>query len=431
MSELRLHPLRAPRVGPTDGVLREGALEPGGGPLPCAIVAVSGPEPLIDHLASGLPDGPARPEALAARARAGTGRVLWGEPRTVASPSGRLLLSRLRGESSVAMVRADPRLLADMHIGSWYSAPAWQRLARRVAAPLLARLARSPRGSERSAVLGDLHFWAGVRKAATPAEWQRITGSSYVALYYHRLAGDRKPGQERLDVAPGQYARQLALLRRLRFRPVSTAEQLAFHLGGAVLPPRSYVVTVDDGFYDVVEPLARHADHRPQLFVPTDEVGGRAWWAGGEAIVNWDQLQALHAGGVTVGSHSATHIALPELPAEALERSLVESRRELAERLGAAGEVLAYPHGRHDGAVRAAARAAGYALAYSTDPGRNGAGTPQFALRRVGIKDWDNSWSLVFKVLTGRPIPHRWDVRLQWRWRAGSPPSWARAGRGR
>jgi peptidoglycan/xylan/chitin deacetylase (PgdA/CDA1 family) len=120
---------------------------------------------------------------------------------------------------------------------------------------------------------------------------------------------------------------------------------------------------------------------------------------------------------VTIGSHSESHVPLPTLGATDLERSLAGSRGELRRRLGIHCSLLAYPHGRHDEAVRSAARSAGYDLAYTTEPGRNGAGTPRYALRRVGVKDWDTRASFLFKVLTGRPVPYRWDRRLQARWR--------------
>ena len=51
-------------------------------------------------------------------------------------------------------------------------------------------------------------------------------------LLYHRLAGELKPGQERLDVPPAQFARQLRLLRRAGLHPVSLDEVVAFHHHG-------------------------------------------------------------------------------------------------------------------------------------------------------------------------------------------------------
>jgi peptidoglycan/xylan/chitin deacetylase (PgdA/CDA1 family) len=239
-----------------------------------------------------------------------------------------------------------------------------------------------------------------------------LTRSSYVALYYHRLAGEGKPGQERLDVPPEAFARQVRLLRLLRFRPVAPGDLAAFHAGElADLPPRSYVVTVDDGFRDCVEPLLRHAEVRPQLFVPTQEVGGRSWWAGDEPLASWEELEQLAAAGVAIGSHTRRHALLPELEESALADELEGSRHDLEARLPSV-PLLAYPHGRSDEASRAAAAAAGYQAAFTTDPGRNGAGTDPYRLRRIGVKAWDSRLSFLWKVATGELLPARWEAWL-------------------
>ena len=81
--------------------------------------------------------------------------------------------------------------------------------------------------------------------------------------------------------------------------------------------------------------------------------------------------------------------------------------------------MLAYPHGRHDDRVRRTARAAGYAVAYSTAQGRNGAGTDRWALRRVEPKMWDTLGSFGWKVLTAESPPGRWERRLVGRWQQG------------
>jgi hypothetical protein len=189
----------------------------------------------------------------------------------------------LRGRLAVEGVRAAPRTLAGTAAGTWFDAGWKRRLVRRA----LVRLPRPLRPF-------DAAFWAGARANATRAEWRRLTRSSYVALYYHRLAGDGKVGQERLDVAPEQFARQVRLLRLLGFRPLTPEELAAFHCGDQTnLPPRSFVITVDDAFRDCVEPLVRHVDVRPQLFVPTQEVGGRSWWAGDEPLASWEELERL------------------------------------------------------------------------------------------------------------------------------------------
>lgn len=366
-------------------------LEAGSGPP--LVVAVDGPEELLAPAREGLPEGPAAAEAVAIRLER-RGVSVERRPRRLPGPEARRVAREL-GRSSIRVLRADPSLVAEMRAGSWFASSWRRRIVRR------ARLGGL-----------DAAFWAGVRAEATAAEWSRLTRSSYVALAYHRLAGEGKPGQERLDLPPEQLAAQLRLLRRLGFRPLSLEDLLAFHSGERErLPRRSFVVTVDDGFRDCVEPLLRHADARPQLYVPTLELGGRSWWAGDEPVADWDEVERLAAAGVAIGSHTRRHVSLPDVPDEALADELAGSREDLAARLGSPPAALAYPHGRHDDRVVRAAGEAGYRLAFTTLPGRNGAGSDPFRLRRIGVKAWDSRLSFLCKAATGELLPDRWEAR--------------------
>ena len=180
------------------------------------------------------------------------------------------------------------------------------------------------------AVAADAAFWVGARSAATNKEWARLTRSSYVVLTYHRLAGDRIPGQERLDVDPAMFRRHLLWLRRLGFRPLSGAELAGFHANpSATLPRRSFVLTADDGFRDAVAAINGQISARPQLFVNTGCVGGVASWADDRPLASWDELRELAAAGAAIGSHARTHARLADTPAERLEEELAGSLREL------------------------------------------------------------------------------------------------------
>lgn len=294
----------------------------------------------------------------------------------------------------------------------WCEAPWRTRLLRRLRLPpaVLAPLAaRSRRWAE---LAEDLAHWERVRAESTPEEWRRLT-SSYAVLVYHRFAGELKPGQERIDIAPRRFRRHLRVLRLLGFKPLPLEDLLAFHRGERNdLPRRRFAITVDDAMADAIAPLRRAAALSPQLFVPTAELGGVAHWIDGEPVAGWDQVRALGAAGVAIGSHTRHHRRLTELDPAEREVELAGSLAELRERVPGAAAVLAYPNGDHDEAVCRATKAAGYEAAFTTEKGRNGPGADRFRLRRVSVHGADGAPAALWKVLTGEALPGWW-LRLR------------------
>jgi peptidoglycan/xylan/chitin deacetylase (PgdA/CDA1 family) len=298
-----------------------------------------------------------------------------------------------------------------MQIGAWFDAPWRTRLARRmVRGPLRwAAAALAPCSRRLLLAACDLEFWAGVRGRASRQEWRRLTASSYVALVYHRFAGEMKPGQERIDIAPRRFRRQLRALRALGFRALPAERLVSFHAGGPEpLRRGSVVITVDDAIADCVGPLQRHADWRPLLFVPTAEVGGRADWIGGEPVAHWDEIRSLAGAGVAIGSHVRHHRRLTGLSRAERDEELAGSLADLRAELPRPLEAVAYPNGDHDEAVCAAARSAGYRAGFTTEKGRNGAGTDPWCLKRVSVHGRDGVAAILWKALTGTGLPPLW-----------------------
>jgi peptidoglycan/xylan/chitin deacetylase (PgdA/CDA1 family) len=294
----------------------------------------------------------------------------------------------------------------------WTEAPWRTRLLRRLRLPpaLLAPLAR--RSELWAELVSDLRYWQRRRADSTPEQWRRAT-SSYSVLVYHRFAGELKPGQERIDIAPRRFRRQLWTLRMLGFRPLPLKDLLAFHRGELnELPRRRFAVTVDDAIADAVEPLRRASSLSPQLFVPTAELGGSAHWIEGEPVAGWEEIRELAAAGVAIGSHTRHHRRLTQLGAAEREVELVGSLAELRQQVSGAASVIAYPNGDHDDEVCAATAAAGYEAAFTTEKGRNDAATDPYRLRRVSVHGADGALAVFWKVLTGEGLPPAW-LRLR------------------
>jgi peptidoglycan/xylan/chitin deacetylase (PgdA/CDA1 family) len=300
--------------------------------------------------------------------------------------------------------------LAELQLGAFFHAYWLRRVVRRVACRL--GLMETVGRAGLVGLAADAAFWRGVRSNATSREWDRFARSSYIVFYYHRIGERGKPDEERLDVHPRRFELHIRWLRLLRFRPLAPEELIRFHSDPqATLPKRSFVLTADDAFEDAVAELRRHADLRALVFVNTACAGGRASWAYGEPVATWEELRAFEAAGGVVASHARGHPRLTELEQDVLADELAGSLGDLEARLPHAPPLLAYPHGLHDERVRDATAAAGYSAAFTTKPGKNGAGTDAYCLRRLGLKDWDGSAAMLWKLVTGELLPWVWERR--------------------
>jgi peptidoglycan/xylan/chitin deacetylase (PgdA/CDA1 family) len=87
-------------------------------------------------------------------------------------------------------------------------------------------------------------------------------------------------------------------------------------------------------------------------------------------ILTWNELSQLCSAGVEIGSHGLyheTHHA--RQPADVREEELVQSRVELAARLGKPCRAFAYPNGDFVAESAGEAERAGYEMAFTTTPG--------------------------------------------------------------
>ena len=82
-------------------------------------------------------------------------------------------------------------------------------------------------------------------------------------------------------------------------------------------------------------------------------------------MLDWDMLQDWVAGGMTVGSHSKSHVLLTNETPETVWEELQGSRLELEQRLSTPIRHFAYPDGNYDGSTASAVAAAGYSAAYT------------------------------------------------------------------
>jgi peptidoglycan/xylan/chitin deacetylase (PgdA/CDA1 family) len=87
--------------------------------------------------------------------------------------------------------------------------------------------------------------------------------------------------------------------------------------------------------------------------------------------LSWDELARVHRAGITVGSHTRTHVLMPNEEGWRVVEEAASSRQILQQKLGAPIRHFAYPSGAFDSASVRAVATAGYRYAYATMPRRN------------------------------------------------------------
>jgi peptidoglycan/xylan/chitin deacetylase (PgdA/CDA1 family) len=109
----------------------------------------------------------------------------------------------------------------------------------------------------------------------------------------------------------------------------------------------------------------------------------------GTRLMTWDDLRALQAAGVDVGGHTVHHVALCNVPREAMVAEIRGCRDDIAARLGAPPRHFSYPNGYYTASARRAVQEYGFASAVTTEDEENRRGGDLLALKRKTI--WENS----------------------------------------
>jgi peptidoglycan/xylan/chitin deacetylase (PgdA/CDA1 family) len=103
-------------------------------------------------------------------------------------------------------------------------------------------------------------------------------------------------------------------------------------------------------------------------------------------MLSWDDVIALHRGGISFGSHTVSHPILSKLPEQRIKREIADSKREIERHLNIKVDSFAYPVGRSQdfsALTKSLLKETGYRCALTTVFGTNSDGQDPFELRRM------------------------------------------------
>ena len=184
-----------------------------------------------------------------------------------------------------------------------------------------------------------------------------------LALAYHGIAGvppSRDP--HGLFVAPRLLRRHVRWLRRRGYRLVTFGELAARSSAGS--GEGFAALTFDDGLADNL--ALTELGVPATVFAVSGWLGNEHPEAPGARMLSAAELRRLHAAGVEIGGHTASHADLTQLGFHAARDELGRGRAELEAIVDAPVTSAAYPYGRANVETVRACAAAGFLAACRT-----------------------------------------------------------------
>jgi peptidoglycan/xylan/chitin deacetylase (PgdA/CDA1 family) len=209
-----------------------------------------------------------------------------------------------------------------------------------------------------------------------------------LVLCYHGVAPDPLHG----EVTPEALRAHLSFVASRGYRWATFTE--AVRCGEA---EKVAAITFDDGIASAVEhglPVLERLGTPGTMFLTVTMLG----WGG---RVDGPGAVRLAEGGWEIGSHTMTHPVLTNVDDATLHQELAESKGALDQLIGVACTAVAYPTGRADARVVAAAEAAGYVAGAALE-GATSVPPSALAWPRVGVRGDDSI--RVFRLKCSRAV---------------------------
>ncbi len=212
-------------------------------------------------------------------------------------------------------------------------------------------------------------------------------------LVYHSVGRDCAPAYRRWMVTERELDAHLSALSQRGYRSITVADLALLRSRGQLVPPRTCLITFDDGLQDFSEaalPVLAARKFAATLYVATGFVGKTARWLsdlgeGNRPMLDWGALRELQRAGVEIGAHSVSHPELDTLSRAKATRELRDSKKALEDGLGAPVTTFAYPHGYASSETRRIAQEAGYLAACRVRHALSSQTEDLFALSRIVV----------------------------------------------
>jgi glycosyltransferase involved in cell wall biosynthesis len=237
----------------------------------------------------------------------------------------------------------------------------------------------------------DARYWEGVRKKWSRPTFLREMGNPVSILMYHRIAEDASGFSVSLET----FKTQMRYLEENGYiiHPLSVVADALSNKN--VLPPKSVVITFDDGYADFLDAwtVLQAFKFPVTLFVPTAYVGKTNAWEtqcmpNDIPMLSSPQLQKLVQEGVDIQAHSHRHGSFTKISPQEIRQEIADNLSALRQ-LGVQAKLFAYPSGECTPVARSLLREAGFKAALTCVSTLASHDSDLMALPRITVENGD------------------------------------------
>lgn len=192
-------------------------------------------------------------------------------------------------------------------------------------------------------------LWITVRSLSTKVFAQDVQDENYVpVLLYHSFKSKVTPRECHVAVTPEEFAAQMSYLINKGYKSISLTELTDSFMGKKELPPKPFIVTMDDGCennYQLAYPILCKYNIKATIFVIPSRIGTRT---GNTQYLTWRQAKEMEDSGlVEVHNHSLNHLDCSAVPTKELVENAVAAQELIESNLGERKvRAFAFPYGR-------------------------------------------------------------------------------------
>ena len=217
---------------------------------------------------------------------------------------------------------------------------------------------------------------APVESMAPPPEM--VNANGVMVLNYHKIENRLLS----LAVRVNDFDKHMMWLKEAGYTSITPEQLYDFVSKGTPLPPKPVLITFDDGYvdnYTNAYPILKRYGFVATVFVVTGFLDKYP------EHLTWAQAKEMLDNGFSIESHTVNHKPMTELSDEQLRNELIESRKQISDKLGKESFFVAYPTGTYNLHIAQMVKEAGYKAAFTIKYDNVGMNSNVYALERVPI----------------------------------------------